>query len=600
MQLTKQNAKKASGTFRLQTSHPFHLSLFRQRGNRQIIISAVVLFTLVLAFQLFSEISTIELAGFSLWLIGIFLFFCALLGVAWSAFWMRTRRVEIQKNGILLHLAYGQIHIPWSNVRDLEPIALSKLYPIDEISVTQRQRLGRLYNRTGLQLRLKIDDLGWKRWLIPWPMMGEDPRTIILLVQNWSKLAKSIPDISNGRFINREQDQTIRSISKPAENKQSASASTNKQPADLLFISAGNRQTGQLINQLRQKYELFVAKSGPEAIKLSRSLRPTLVVIDEYLPNKLNALDLIKTLKKQHRRHKCGYLCLSQQAVDPETELELFDSDVMEILDLSRGVHLALKKIDYWFDSQQKVKKMAQRNQELYGQNLYQRSELARHGELKHFLPKDVAQEVITGVYNRRHYQLRRQTVTVLFADIVGFTPLSAKLEPEVLAELLNEYLQQMTQVVVSHGGVVDKFIGDEVMALFGAPEEEAETVQVQNAFSAALSMVATTQALDKKWQNRLPAKLEIRVGVNTGECTAGVFGSESLRSYTVIGSPVNLAARLTSSASPDTVVCSANSLQWVEMRTKFSSIGNVSLKGIQKPIEAFKVHSLLTPDFVN
>ena len=597
MQLTKQ---KALFTLGFQKSMPFHLSLFRQRGNRLFIFSAALLTSLAAAFR-FTTLIDYELMGLPIRAVSILLSIFAACGIGWSMAWMRTRRVEVAKDGILLHMPFGRLHIPWTNVRDVEPITFSTLYPIDEISVTQRQRAGRLYKRTGLQLRLKTANLGWQRWLMPWPMMGEDPRTIFLLVHNWSKLAKAIPEISNGRFVKRKGDSTPHPTShKPATAKKEQSANTMGQTADILFISPGNRITGQLITQLRQKYQLFVAKSGADAVKMTRKIHPTLVVIDQNLPDNLQASELVKTLKKQHRRYKSGYLSLSKSTIDPDSELELFDTGVKEILDLSRGTHLALKRIDFWFDWQQQVKKMARRNQELYGQNLHHKSELARHGELKHFLPKDVAQEVITGVYNRKLYQLRRQTVTVLFADIVGFTPLSGTLQPDVLAELLNEYLQQMTQVVVNHGGIVDKFIGDEVMALFGAPEEEPETVQVQNAFSAALSMVAATQVLNQKWQDRLPAKLEIRVGINTGECTAGIFGSESLRSYTVIGSPVNLAARLTSAAPPGGIVCSANSLQWVEMRTRFSSIGKVSLKGIQEPLEAFKIHSLLAPDMAH
>jgi class 3 adenylate cyclase len=365
----------------------------------------------------------------------------------------------------------------------------------------------------------------------------------------------------------------------------------------VLIVTSRSRQIQELIEYLRLRYHLLVVSTAPDAIQAVRTQHPILVIIDTQRIDGLNALDLIKTLQRQQPQFKSCYLGFTQKPLRPEIALEFFDVGSKEILDVTHSLQLVLNRIDFWFDWQKQVKSMTRRNQELYSQNLFQRSELARYGELQHFLPKNVAQEVMAGIYNVDSHRLRRQTVTILFADIVGFTLLSSQLSPELLAELLNEYLQQMTQVVVNHGGIVDKFIGDEVMALFGAPEEQPETIQVQNAFSAALSMVDVVQILQKKWQKRLALDLNIRVGINTGECTAGVFGSDSLRSYTVIGSPVNLAARLISVAPPGGIVCCENSLKWVKTRTRFIAIGEFSLKGIENLVEVYQIHSVLEPD---
>jgi class 3 adenylate cyclase len=111
--------------------------------------------------------------------------------------------------------------------------------------------------------------------------------------------------------------------------------------------------------------------------------------------------------------------------------------------------------------------------------------------------------------------------------------------------------------------------------------------------------MQAVIKALQEKWSKRLSIDLSIRIGINTGGCTAGVFGSDSLRSYTVIGSPVNLASRLTAAAPPDGIACCYNSLKWVKLRSRYRSIGEVSLKGIREPVEVFQILAVVEPDLI-
>lgn len=573
----------------------FYLSSVRHRGNRQLIFFSS-LFIPLLCLVLFSNLIAVEWLGISLRSLVNLLLVITFLGLLWSALWMRTRHVQVVRNQVEILLPLCRLRIPWSDIRDVESLPLATLYPAESITMAQRQRLGGLYKQTGLLIRLRTESLGWKKWLLPWPMSGADPRAIFVMVHNWAELAAKIPEISNGRVLNQAADM-LKSAPSAALRKPARSKAWTKNGVDLLYVNLGDPQSGRLIQQLSQKYQCMVAKTELDAVKIIRAKQPTLVIVDHLLADQTKSVGLIEILQRQQTGLKSGYLVSTQTAIDPEIELDLFEANVKEILNLPRGMQLTLKRIDFWFNWQGQVKNMARRNQELYGQNLFHRSELVRHGALKHFLPKDVAQEVMAGTYTGEAHRLRRQTVTVLFADIVGFTPLSSQLAPEVLAELLNEYLQKMTQVVVSHGGIVDKFIGDEVMALFGAPEQQPETIQVQNAFSAALAMVAVTASLRQKWEKRLASKLCIRIGINTGECTAGVFGSDSLRSYTVIGSPVNLAARLTSAAPPCGIVCCENSLKWVKMRTQYHSIGLVALKGIESLVEVFKIEKVLEPD---
>jgi adenylate cyclase len=137
----------------------------------------------------------------------------------------------------------------------------------------------------------------------------------------------------------------------------------------------------------------------------------------------------------------------------------------------------------------------------------------------------------------------QRCRITVLFSDIRSYTTLSEKLSPEAVVEWLNEYFGAQVAVIFRHRGTVDKFIGDAVMAFWGAPLPEPE--QERLAALCAAEMVATARRMAEDWQRRGGPPLAIGVGIATGDAVVGNVGSHQLRSYTAIGDTVNLASRL-------------------------------------------------------
>ncbi|MEM9776642.1 MAG: adenylate/guanylate cyclase domain-containing response regulator [Chloroflexota bacterium] len=555
----------------------YALSLFKMRGRRQVLLGGILLLCATGSF-LFLDFARMISGSFGV---------AAIALIAFAIFRTLASGVTVTSKGLKFNVPFWSWHIKWSDLKRVEPFPFSQLFPPDEISPTKRNSMGGLYQTTAVVFHLIHPIDNWSKKMLPWYMLPYNRSAICVQVSDWSKLYKHVQAATKSLKIENEPN----GLSKIANPK------TTSKGLDLLLISAGDRAIGQLTRLLSRYYAVEIAKSGIEAIQVIRKQYPTLILIDQNLPDELSPAATIQTLQKYQKRLKSGFLYLYQSDIDDDDQFELMEIGVKAFLDLRRNLSLSVRQITFWYDWQSQAKRMVERNQELYGQNLYQRSELARHGELMNFLPKNVAQEVIAGTYRTATHRLRKQKVTVLFADIVEFTPLSAQLTPEVLAELLNDYLQEMTQVVVSHEGIVDKFIGDEVMAVFGAPEEKAETIQVHHAFSAALSMLEVVKVLDKKWSSKLPAQLDIRVGINTGECTTGVFGSKSLQSYTVIGSPVNLAARLTSAAAPGAILTCENSLKWVKQRTHYESVGGITLKGISHPVKAFQILGMVTVD---
>jgi len=139
----------------------------------------------------------------------------------------------------------------------------------------------------------------------------------------------------------------------------------------------------------------------------------------------------------------------------------------------------------------------------------------------------------------------RRRDMTVLFSDIRGFTSVTEHGDPEQLVAQLNEYFSKMVDIVFAHKGTVDKFVGDMVMALFGAPLDDAD--HAEHAVRAAVHMVEELGRLNENWRRRGMPQLDIGIGINSGEMIAGNIGSSSIMSYTVIGDNVNLGSRLES-----------------------------------------------------
>jgi PAS domain S-box-containing protein len=223
-----------------------------------------------------------------------------------------------------------------------------------------------------------------------------------------------------------------------------------------------------------------------------------------------------------------------------------------------------------------------------------QMAELVRTGELARFLPTQVAEGVLGGqLHSDEPFERRR--ITVLFADMVGFTDLAESLEPEELAEVLNGYLREMTAAVIACGGSVDNLIGDGVLAVFGAPKEMPEAEQAWSAVNAAMEMRRRCQELATSLRERgIPADLELRVGLNTAHCTVGVFGSEVMRAYMAVGFAVNVAARLQAAADPGSILCGFRTYALVKDRVQAVGRGALSVKGAARPVEAWEIVALL------
>jgi adenylate cyclase len=205
------------------------------------------------------------------------------------------------------------------------------------------------------------------------------------------------------------------------------------------------------------------------------------------------------------------------------------------------------------------------------------------------YVSKDVYEQLVANPELARLGGHRRD-MTVLFSDIRGFTSLSEKGQPEDVVHTLNEYFTRMVHLVFLHKGTLDKFVGDMVMALFGAPLSDPR--HADHAVEAALDMVAELGTLNERWQAEGRPELDIGIGINTGPMIAGNIGSEAIMSYTVIGDAVNLGSRLESLNKEygTRIIISDATRQELTGRYLLRPLGDVVVKGKTQPVAIFEV----------
>jgi adenylate cyclase len=184
----------------------------------------------------------------------------------------------------------------------------------------------------------------------------------------------------------------------------------------------------------------------------------------------------------------------------------------------------------------------------------------------------------------------RRREMSVLFSDIRGFTTVTEKGEPEALVHQLNEYFTRMVDVVLRHGGTVDKFVGDMMMALFGAPLDDPR--HAEHAVATAVDMIRELGELNRAWAAKGLKQLDIGIGVNSGDMIAGNIGSSSIMSYTVIGDNVNLGSRLESlnKEYKTRIIISDATRARLEGQYDMRPLGEVIVKGKSTPVVVFEV----------
>ena len=208
------------------------------------------------------------------------------------------------------------------------------------------------------------------------------------------------------------------------------------------------------------------------------------------------------------------------------------------------------------------------------------------------YLSQDIMKNVVQNIDDIK-LGGKKATVTVLFADIRGFTSMSEKMSAEDVSVILNEYFSEIEPIITQYNGVINKFIGDAVMAIFGEPIQDLN--HPQNAVRCACAMLDKVDELREKWLSEGKPKIEIGIGINTGEAFVGNIGSEKRLEYTVIGDTVNLASRIESynKVYKTNMLISNSTYSYVADIVDVIKIADVTIRGKEKKMDIYEVLKL-------
>ena len=203
------------------------------------------------------------------------------------------------------------------------------------------------------------------------------------------------------------------------------------------------------------------------------------------------------------------------------------------------------------------------------------------------FFSPNVAAQI---AQNAEEIQLKgeKRPVVMFFSDIRGFTPMSETMNPDEIASLLTEYFTEMVDILFERGGTLDKFIGDAIMALWGAPIAHAD--DADRAMACAIEQLDALANMNAKWREKGRRELQIGIGINFGEVFAGNLGSNRRLEYTVIGDAVNLAKRLCDVAGPNEILISESFYQALKKPPKVEALEPIQVKGKSKKIPIYRV----------
>ena len=210
--------------------------------------------------------------------------------------------------------------------------------------------------------------------------------------------------------------------------------------------------------------------------------------------------------------------------------------------------------------------------------------------KLSKYLSPQIYQSIFRGDQNVE-ISSKRKKLTICFTDIAGFTETTDNLESEELTNVLNHYLTEMSVIALQHGATIDKFIGDAILLFFGDPESKGVAEDAKACVLMAIAMQRRMRELEQAWRNRgLLRPFRIRMGIATGFCTVGNFGSRDRMDYTIIGNEVNLAARLQSATEPGSILLSHETNALVQGLVLTEEQPPITVKGFPKPISGYKL----------
>ncbi|MEA5619624.1 response regulator [Cronbergia sp. UHCC 0137] len=364
-----------------------------------------------------------------------------------------------------------------------------------------------------------------------------------------------------------------------------AETQNSTETSNLILVVDDNPDLRSYVSEIlrRHDYRVANARNGQEGYDVALQIAPNLIITDLMMPI-LTGMEMIQMIRREEKLRGTPIILLTAK-VDEETRITGTEHGADAYLAKPFNDRELLAEVKNLLALKENEKRVLELNTYL------------TESVLKRFLPAVLVQKAAAGNLS---LDLRPEPrlVTVLFSDIVGFTQLSNTLRSRRVAQILNEYLETMTRVVFGNGGTVDKFMGDAILALYGAPEDLTPNEQVRRAINTARAMQNALIQLNDRWREQGIFEtdgrkgVQFRCGIHQGTAVVGMFGSEQRADYTAIGPSVNIAARLQAAAVPGTILVSAAVADYLQ-EEEITKGSPLELKGIDETVLTFVV----TPD---
>jgi adenylate cyclase len=341
---------------------------------------------------------------------------------------------------------------------------------------------------------------------------------------------------------------------------------------------------------LKDQYRTRVATSGAKALEhASAADKPDLILLDVTMPD-MDGYEVCGRLKADPETASIPVVFLTART-EAEDEAKGFELGAVDYIHKPFNPTVVRARVATHLLLRDTLKQIEERNAALDEKTRMLESLSVK---LSKYLSPQIYASIFTG---SRDVELatERKRLTVFFSDIKDFTATTADMQPEDLTAMLNRYFTAMSKIALAHGAHIDKFIGDAMLMFFGDPETRGVEEDARACVRMAVAMQRQMVELQHEWRaSGFEQPFEMRVGINTGYCNVGNFGSDDRMDYTIIGAEVNLAARIEAAADPGGILISYPTYALVRDIVRAEERGSIDAKGIRREVRVFAVAGLL------
>lgn len=346
---------------------------------------------------------------------------------------------------------------------------------------------------------------------------------------------------------------------------------------------------------INRDYKVSSVKDASEAITTLDKASFDLILMDLNMPV-MNGEEFLLARRKNPKLYQLPVIMLTGED-DKDLISKLLKLGANDVLQKPFSIEELIMKVDNLIQL-----RLAQREKESLNNKLEEN--VKKLNDINDKLSRYLSPQLYCSIFEGKQsvgIGSKRKKLTIFFSDIKNFTNITENMESEDLTFLLNSYLTEMSSIAIKYGATIDKFIGDAILIFFGDPDSKGVKEDALSCVSMALEMRSKMKELRQKWQQEgFVTPFEIRIGINTGYATVGNFGSENKMDYTVIGSNVNLASRLESSADVGEILMSRETYLLVKDEVDSIEKEAIIAKGFEHPIRTYQINSLKTKDTFN